>query len=180
MVPLVVRTPAASAGASSSVQLSKACVPTAEESKTGGLLPRPSKSTLVDIDKDTVATLEDSSKTTIMPHIRIPWLLKDGGRVGGDAILKDIQGRVEALITNTQSPPIHFSQRLSPGIMRDASRSAFRPYRPSRPVAGRQAPKKPGKLPQPSYDGSSSLYHPALAVEAHLHALHAATQIHAP
>ena len=73
-----------------------------------------------------------------MPHIRIPRLLKDGGRVGGDAILEDVQGRVEALITNTQSPPIHLSQRLSPGIMRDASRSAFRPYRPSRPVAGRR------------------------------------------
>ena len=138
MVSIVVRTPAASAGASSSVQLPKVCVLTAEESKTGGLLPRPSKSTLVDIDKDTVATLEDSSKATIMPHIRIPWLLKDGGRVGGDAILENVQGRVEALITNTQGPPIHLSQRLSPGIMRDASRSAFRPYRPSRPVAGRR------------------------------------------
>ena len=82
--------------------------------------------------------LEDSSKATIMPHIRIARLLQDGGRVGGDAILEDVQGRVEALITNTQSPPIHLSQRLSPGIMRDASRSAFRPYRPSRPVAGRR------------------------------------------
>ena len=83
-------------------------------------------------------SLEDSSKATIMPHIRIPRLLKDGGRVGGDAILEDVQGRIEALIADTQGSPIHLSQRLSPGIVCDAPRSKLRPYGASRTVASRR------------------------------------------
>ena len=83
-------------------------------------------------------SLEDSSKATIMPHIRIPRLLKDGGRVGGDAILEDVQDRVEALIADTQGSPIHLSQKLSPGIVCDAPRSKLRPYGASRTVASRR------------------------------------------
>lgn len=94
-------------------------------------------------------SLEDSSKPTIMPHVGVPRLLKDGGRVGGNAILEDVQGRVETLIADTQGTPIHLAQRLSPGIVCDAPRSKLRPNGASRTIASRRERSARGSQASP-------------------------------
>ena len=73
-----------------------------------------------------------------MPHVAVPRLLEDGGSVGVDARIQDVQSRVETLVAHPQGPPINLSQRLAPAVVREASRPLLRPDRTSRPVASRR------------------------------------------
>ena len=161
--------PASSPFASSAMQPAKIRILAAEEGEAGGLLPWPPKGTLVDIDHDAMAPLEDPAQPSIVPHVRVPRLLQDSGRVGSDTIIENVQSGVQALIPNAESPAVHFPERLSPTVMRETPWSSLRPDRAPRPIAGR---RKGGARRSEANSSRSAAAHSAPDPVLHLRTKH--------
>ena len=134
VIRLVVGAPPALASATGTHQPAEVGVVATSKSKPRGLLPRPAKCALVDIDVDDAATTEHMTKTSIVPHVAVARLLQASRGVGADALIEHVNGGVKALIADPQSPTIDLSKALPPSVMSEAPWPLLRTDGPSRAV----------------------------------------------
>ena len=117
MAAFAVRAKASAAFALARGKLAKVGVLTTDESKSGGLLLRPTKSTLVDLHEDHAALGEDLSQLPVVPHVASRRLLKPGQRIGLSAVSENGNGRVQTPVPELQRSIIDGTELFAPGIM---------------------------------------------------------------